>query len=308
MKVILNLALLLAFGLNLQAQDTLTDPNAITFTVIYFDSFTFKDGEPKEKGHEFDITIKPVGLSSYKACYNDIITECMPGLEVFRTEEIYFEIQPVSACFTYTVNEENEIAITDKQEIKDQMNAMIETGIPEKNKKELKRYIEEFEYYLEYEEELDAELVKQVSLIHEMDGYDIPVGKSGSIDHEKDTEEIDTEGLAPDEKAFLESIDWETLEQIDIYRTFDLGNNLVGYDRLQGTDVVSSDNRADFKYIADLFFEDDLNIFDFKDVTLVREQRHMTKGNSQLYLLKKDRMTMSRLIRKITRIEIRRKE
>ena len=174
----------------------------ISYSIKHHDEFTMQSGEPDVKAWDFKLDIALISDNTFQACYSKVLTECLFNIKGFRKRKIVPELEPV--CFTYQLSDENEITILDKKEVLEQLKAVIEMPLEGMKKKEQKELKSELDYYLEDEEFLDEELMRELVLIHEFDGYQLNVGVEKVL--EIDGEEVDFSKLSSEEKSFLEAM------------------------------------------------------------------------------------------------------
>jgi hypothetical protein len=274
--------------------------NSKICSIKHQDYFSFKTSEPNEKVCHFDMTIQHQYRKTYKATYSKSITYCFCLLDVFRREKITFDVS--CASFIY-VTGRNGIKIKDRTEIINQLQEI--NLFLDKNYKghlyfeNFKNWIEEF---TEDEKFLDTQLLREISLIHEFENKNIPIGVSGII-NEDDDEIID---LNEDEEEFLNQLDVEKLERIEVMKTYSLDKNTYQYDKILANSVLSSspDRCTSIDEIISSFLESNIDIDYSKHISLNRDIRHLTVKNNELAYLLKEVMIHSESLHKINKLEI----
>ena len=247
MKQIGLLIIGLLIGIKSNGQN-MNNEKIITFEIKHFDFFSFMKSEPNQKEWGFEINIKEIEEDKYEACYSKELVDCLFHLNKLRKENFKLNINGV--CFYYSVNEDNSINVTEKDEVVNYLKKLKKFQSPDYKKKELKEILDNVDFYLKYEDELDKDLTREINLIHEYENLDITIGVSGTIDEEE--EELDFEQLEDDEIDFLKKINWETLNRIDVYQTPEVSNSEFRLDYMFGVDVLTSNERADFEEISNL--------------------------------------------------------
>lgn len=274
----------------------------LTYQVEHYDYFSFSKSTPSEKEWNFELNIQSTDQHTYTACYSQELTACLFNLHDFRKSQMSPGFG--SSCFTYTLNEENAIVILDKTSILEQLNALKKAAFPQLKKKEVKALISSVDFLLEYEDELEKDLSRELTLIHELEGFSIPMNVTEILQEEEETMPVDLQSLEQDEIALLNKTNWEEMKSLDMYKTPKLNDTTYLFDYLTGIDLISSKQKADFSAIARDFLLPDFNINQYDQVTLNRDQRKLFIETNQLIFLLKERRTISDNMKKITHIKI----
>jgi len=271
-----------------------------TYEIKHFDFFSFMKSEPNQKEWGFELKIKQIEGDKFEACFSKELVDCLFHLNELRKENI--KLNENGVCFYYTVNNDNSINVTDRDEVVDYLKNLKKFQSSDYKKKKLKEILDNVDFYLKYDDELDNDLTREIKLIHEYENVNIPIGISGTVD--EDEEEINFEELEDDEIDFLEKINWETINRIEVYQTPEISTSEFRFDYMFGVDALTSNERADFEEIMTKYFEGKLEVDDYDNVTLNRDQRILNKEDKKLSYLLKQRRTVSPKMKKITRLEI----
>lgn len=299
MKKIGYIILGLLIGINSNGQN-MNDEKSSTFEVKHYDFFTFMESEPNPKEWGFELTITEIEDNKFEACYSKELVNCLFHLHELRKENISIDKEGV--CFRYFLDEDNNIQITDKKDVLEYLIELKAFKSANYKRKRLKEILDNADFYLEYDDELDRSLARELVLIHEYENMNISIGVSGTIDQKE--EEINFEELEDDEIDFLNKINWESINRIDVYRTPEINESEFLFDYMFGVDVLTSDERANFEEISQTYFKGNLELDDYENITLNRDQRHLNKETKKLSYLLKHRRTVSPKMKKITKLEI----
>ena len=302
MKQIIYVILVLLIGVKSNGQNMNSEEISI-YAVKHFDFFSFLKSEPNQKEWDFELSIKQIEENKFEACYSKELVNCLFHLNELRDEGI--SINEKGICFNYYLADDNSIKGIEKQEIVEYLEHLKQFQSSDYKKKKLKGILDNVDFYLKYEDELDKDLIREIKLIHEYEFWDIPIGVLGTIDEGE--EEINFEELEDDEIDFLERINWERINRIDLYQTPKISESEFRLDYMFGLDLITVEERADFEEIAKQFFKGNFEVDDYENVTLNRDQRILNTEDKKLSFLLKQRRTVSSKMKKITRLEIRKK-
>ena len=300
MKILRAIFIAMIFNLGSHAQSEIHSYST-TFEIKHSDFFSYMSSEPIYKNWNFQLKIIEVGTGSFRACYSKELADCLLGLHDLRKENI--RLQEVGSCFQYVLVEDNDVIVTDDSDVMEYLRRLAKYKSKNMPRKDRKEILQSVKFFLKNRDELEKEITRELSLIHEYENSDIPIGISDIL---VDTDEqLDLSELEEDEIDFLERIDWETIGHLEVYNTKEINESEFVLDYLFGIDVIGSGERADFDAIAHAFFDGTLNLDQNDNVTLHRDQRLLNKTSKELSYLLKQRRTVSSTMKKITTLEIR---